>query len=80
MLKAHDYNNISDDEPTIPSFRIDLRRGRIVNQFGLRSLGVPRFHFDFCFRLGLGFGLFWNRLDRSVEITVPFFKMWIHRS
>lgn len=79
MLNGHDYA-ISDDEPTVPSFRIDLRRGRIVNQFGMMALRVPKFHFDIEFRFGIGLGVFWNKFDKAIEITIPLFKMWIHRS
>lgn len=79
LSNGHDYL-VSDEEPTIPSFRIDLRRGRIVNQFGITALHVPKLQFDIEFRAGIGLGFFWNHLDRSIEITIPLFKMWIHRS
>jgi len=79
LSNGHDYS-LAEDEPTIPSFRIDLRRGRIVNQFGMTALRVPKLQFDFEFRFGIGLSLFWNKFDRSVEITIPFLKMWIHRS
>ncbi len=79
MQNGHDYA-VSDDEPTVPSFKIDLKRGKIVNQFGFTALSKPKLTFDFEFRLGVGLGVFWHQFSQSIEISVPFFKIWIHQS
>lgn len=76
MLNSHDYS-ISDDEPTVPSFRIDLRRGKIVNQFGTAVMRKKQWHIGFHATTGITLGFHLNVADRYFRMSFLFWDLII---
>ena len=68
----------TDEEPTIPSFRVDLRSGRIIHPLALKE--EQRMRFTYELRPGVGFGVYWNKWNKSIEINLPFLKLWVFKS